>query len=299
MCRELGRARRHPKSVASRIAREVQVKCPRAQIGININPLIVRDRPTIHLVSSFCSPLDASYTNRSLQNHALRLTSTRPPRQCTMKSLRRSLNNNNSATSPQTSPPITSSSASNPLARPSNKVAPPQKVIKALRSHRSTNPQELSYNEGDFWYVTGEREGWYEALSECRAVPLGSTAVGVPGKQMRRAGRRSCQTRWWAAEAWCRKTTLRSSRKGGGRRRRVVKRGRASRLGECTCCKRCVQREQYSLRSASSGKALADNSSHTPSYEQSRTPPAMTSPPASQSAARASAGGSARPPRQP
>lgn len=54
----------------------------------------------------------------------------------------------------------------NPLSRPTEKVAPPQKVIKALKSHRSTNPQELSYNKGHFWYVTGEREGWYEALSE-------------------------------------------------------------------------------------------------------------------------------------
>jgi bud emergence protein 1 len=49
-------------------------------------------------------------------------------------------------------------------------VAPPQKVIKALKSHRSTNPQELSYTKGDFWYVTGEREGWYEALSESLPV---------------------------------------------------------------------------------------------------------------------------------
>lgn len=91
-----------------------------------------------------------------------------------MKSLRRSLNNNNNnnnnhpsgsgSTSPQPSPPI--HPAANPLARPSEKVAPPQKVIKALRSHRSTNPQELSYNQGDFWYVTSERDGWYEALSK-------------------------------------------------------------------------------------------------------------------------------------
>ena len=81
-----------------------------------------------------------------------------------MKSLRRSLNNNN-ATNGSTSPSLTN--YSNPLTRPSEKVAPPQKVIKALQSHRSTNPQELSYYKGDFWYVTSEREGWYEALSEC------------------------------------------------------------------------------------------------------------------------------------
>lgn len=52
------------------------------------------------------------------------------------------------------------------LGRPAAKVAPPQKVIRALESHRSTDPQKLSYQKGDFWYVTSERDGWYEALSE-------------------------------------------------------------------------------------------------------------------------------------
>lgn len=54
----------------------------------------------------------------------------------------------------------------NPLSRPTERVAPPQKVIKALASHRSTNPQQLSYTKGDFWYVIGERDEWYEALSK-------------------------------------------------------------------------------------------------------------------------------------
>jgi bud emergence protein 1 len=54
----------------------------------------------------------------------------------------------------------------NPLSRPTERVAPPQKVIKALASHRSTNPQQLSYSKGDFWYVIGERDEWYEALSK-------------------------------------------------------------------------------------------------------------------------------------
>ncbi|WWC58256.1 uncharacterized protein I303_100794 [Kwoniella dejecticola CBS 10117] len=90
-----------------------------------------------------------------------------------MKSLRRSLNNNNqnnpssSSSSPAPSPPLPvgNNAQQFPLGRPSQKVAPPQKVIKALESHRSTNPQELSYNKGDFWYVTGERNEWFEALN--------------------------------------------------------------------------------------------------------------------------------------
>jgi bud emergence protein 1 len=89
-----------------------------------------------------------------------------------MKSLRRSLNNENKQSNQtngsQPSPPLPAPGAgphSGSLSRPSGKVAPPQKVIKALKTHRSTTPQELSYQEGDFWYVTSERDGWYEALS--------------------------------------------------------------------------------------------------------------------------------------
>lgn len=86
----------------------------------------------------------------------------------TMKSLRRSLNHEKNSSSPQPSPPlpVSYSGKSHALGRPSEKVAPPQKVIKALTSHQSTNPQELSYNKGDFWYVTGERDVWFEALSK-------------------------------------------------------------------------------------------------------------------------------------
>lgn len=65
----------------------------------------------------------------------------------------------------------------NPLSRPTERVAPPQKVIKALASHRSTNPQQLSYSKGDFWYVIGERDEWYEALN-----PITSSRGLVPKK---------------------------------------------------------------------------------------------------------------------
>ncbi|WVQ76286.1 hypothetical protein IAR50_005951 [Cryptococcus sp. DSM 104548] len=94
-----------------------------------------------------------------------------------MKSLRRSLNHEKSNGSPQPSPPLPTSQAATPhvLGRPSEKVAPPQKVIKALASHQSTNPSELSYNKGDFWYVTGERGSWYEALN-----PLTGSRGAVP-----------------------------------------------------------------------------------------------------------------------
>jgi bud emergence protein 1 len=89
-----------------------------------------------------------------------------------MKSLRRSLNNENKSSNSnpsQPSPPLPASHTGS-ISRPSGKVAPPQKVIKALKTHRSTNPQELSYQEGDFWYVTSERDGWYEALSMSSSI---------------------------------------------------------------------------------------------------------------------------------
>jgi bud emergence protein 1 len=101
-----------------------------------------------------------------------------------MKSLRRSLNSDktgkdssHSVTAPLPGPPsapIMGGYSAPALSRPSVKVAPPQKVIKATHSYQSTVPQILSYQKGDFYYVTDEYpgdsthpEGWYGALSEC------------------------------------------------------------------------------------------------------------------------------------
>jgi bud emergence protein 1 len=100
-----------------------------------------------------------------------------------MKSLRRSLNSDksnkdqgHSVTGPLPTPlsaPIMGGYGDPTLSRPSAKVAPPQKVIKATHSYQSTVPQILSYQKGDFYYVTDEYpgdsvqpDGWYGALSE-------------------------------------------------------------------------------------------------------------------------------------
>ena len=101
-----------------------------------------------------------------------------------MKSLRRSLNNDNKSSNshnnnPQPSPPLPGPHNGSISKPSSGKVAPPQKVIKALKTHRSTNPQELSYQEGDFWYVTGERDGWYEALSTSIALETFAVADAI------------------------------------------------------------------------------------------------------------------------
>ncbi|KAI9511265.1 hypothetical protein F5148DRAFT_1172243, partial [Russula earlei] len=53
-----------------------------------------------------------------------------------------------------------------PLSRPSPAVPPPQKVIRATSTYRSPTPQQLPFQQGDFFYVIREvNEGgsWYEA----------------------------------------------------------------------------------------------------------------------------------------
>lgn len=99
-----------------------------------------------------------------------------------MKSLRRSLGDKNKdgsghAHSPfpsgTTSPHVTTmtaggssafASSTAPLSKPSHTIAPPQKVIRARQAHVSGSPQELSFAAGDFFYCTGEKGLWFEAL---------------------------------------------------------------------------------------------------------------------------------------
>jgi len=80
-----------------------------------------------------------------------------------MKSLRKSLNGNRESSSrPQISTPVPLPSVS----KPPSTILPPQKVIRALSSHKSQAPQELSFLKGDFFYVlkdVGSSDAWYEA----------------------------------------------------------------------------------------------------------------------------------------
>ena len=80
----------------------------------------------------------------------------------TMKSLRKSLNNNRESSRPQISTPLPLPSVS----KPPSAILPPQKVIRALSSYRSQAPQELSFSKGDFFYVLKDADDsgtWYEA----------------------------------------------------------------------------------------------------------------------------------------
>ncbi|KAF9481975.1 hypothetical protein BDN70DRAFT_484697 [Pholiota conissans] len=79
-----------------------------------------------------------------------------------MKSLRKSLNGNRDSSRPQISTPVPLPAVS----KPPSAILPPQKVIRALSSYRSTVPQELSFAKGDFFYVLKDADAsgaWYEA----------------------------------------------------------------------------------------------------------------------------------------
>lgn len=78
-----------------------------------------------------------------------------------MKSIRKSLNSHkDSHTYISTPSPLPS------ISKPSNAIQPPKKVIRALNSHKSSSPQELSFDKGEFFHVirdVNERGLWYEA----------------------------------------------------------------------------------------------------------------------------------------
>jgi bud emergence protein 1 len=78
-----------------------------------------------------------------------------------MKALRKSLNGKDS----QPGPPYISTPLP-PISKPSAAVAPPQKVIRATSGYRSPTPQQLSFQQGDFFHVIrdiNEGGSWYEA----------------------------------------------------------------------------------------------------------------------------------------
>jgi hypothetical protein len=101
-----------------------------------------------------------------------------------MKSLRRSLNNghanghshgqsNGHAHAPSQSssghgaafPQV--HSGAQILSRPTDRVAPPDKVIRATaNSDKQSDPRFIRYTKGDFLYFQGERGDCFEALSE-------------------------------------------------------------------------------------------------------------------------------------
>jgi bud emergence protein 1 len=77
-----------------------------------------------------------------------------------MKSLRKSLNGAKDPAKLQISTPLP------PVSKPPSAILPPQKVIRALNTHRSLVPQELSFAKGDFFYVISDARDqgqWYEA----------------------------------------------------------------------------------------------------------------------------------------
>lgn len=76
-----------------------------------------------------------------------------------MKSLRKSLNSSKD-------PPQRITTPLPSLSKPPTAILPPKKVIRALGSYKSTAPQELSFEKGDFFHVLNDVNSqgvWYEA----------------------------------------------------------------------------------------------------------------------------------------
>lgn len=74
-----------------------------------------------------------------------------------MKNLRKSFNSHKE---PHISSPLP------PLSKPTlTAIQPPLKVIRAILSHRSNSPNQLSFEKGDFFHVINDspQPGWYEA----------------------------------------------------------------------------------------------------------------------------------------
>ncbi|KAH0840087.1 hypothetical protein J3R83DRAFT_1055 [Lanmaoa asiatica] len=77
-----------------------------------------------------------------------------------MKTLRKSLNRDTHRLQISTPLPIPQ------ISKPPSSSLPPQKVIRAIASCRPTSPQQLPFQKGDFFYVTGDPDTngpWYEA----------------------------------------------------------------------------------------------------------------------------------------
>lgn len=77
-----------------------------------------------------------------------------------MKALRKISYNNKDSHQPLISTPLP------PVSKPLGAISPPQQVIRATSGYRSPAPQQLSFQQGDFFYVIREvSEGgsWYEA----------------------------------------------------------------------------------------------------------------------------------------
>ena len=79
-----------------------------------------------------------------------------------MKSFRKSANKDSIRSQISTPLPLPA------VSKPPSSILPPQKVIRALSTHRPRAAQELPFKKGDFFYVNGSVTGpdgqpWYEA----------------------------------------------------------------------------------------------------------------------------------------
>ncbi|GAA5912706.1 hypothetical protein JCM5296_003370 [Sporobolomyces johnsonii] len=140
-----------------------------------------------------------------------------------MKGIRRSLNKDrigapsSSASAsilPGTSSSRPASKTSAPptfAARPSAAPAPPKRVIRATAAYRARSPQELSFEEGDFFHVVSDEGGdeWFDA-----ANPMTGARGLVPADRFQVLGRNARETAMQGPQV--KKTSMESNSSGGG-----------------------------------------------------------------------------------
>ncbi|BGP16490.1 hypothetical protein JCM10213_001173 [Rhodosporidiobolus nylandii] len=111
-----------------------------------------------------------------------------------MKGIRRSLNKDRIGAPTPTYSSSNKPSTAIPLAqaaRPQAAPAPPKRVIRATAAYRARSPQELSFEEGDFFHVVSEEGGedWFDA-----ANPMTGARGLVPAGHFQVLGRNVRET---------------------------------------------------------------------------------------------------------
>ncbi|GAA5950272.1 hypothetical protein JCM21900_001097 [Sporobolomyces salmonicolor] len=108
--------------------------------------------------------------------------------------------------------PATKTSASPTFAaRPSAPPAPPKRVIRATAAYQARLPQELSFEEGDFFHVVSDEGGddWFDA-----ANPMTGARGLVPVDRFQVLGRNVRETALQGPQV--KKTSMESNSSGGG-----------------------------------------------------------------------------------
>ncbi|GAA6028223.1 hypothetical protein JCM8097_006925 [Rhodosporidiobolus ruineniae] len=128
-----------------------------------------------------------------------------------MKGIRRSLNKDRIGAPAPSAATAAKAAAVAPIAqsiRPAAAPAPPKRVIRATAAYRAQSPQELSFQEGDFFHVVSDEGGedWFDA-----ANPMTGARGLVPSSHFQVLGRNVRETQQQGQPALTKKSSTGSS----------------------------------------------------------------------------------------